>query len=143
MSTYVCPICGKTYDDVNELSNCVAKCAKEKTAEKAAASEQLNKLRMEAYEKNKMDLNIQKEKVNKAYNMLLAEIEKYNNIANKISKIDATFSSKCEASLNFGSSTNKVNVNKTSKPKRMDRACPPPIFPCMPLSALIDELFDF
>lgn len=142
MSKYVCPICGKSYDDVNELSNCVAKCAKEKTAKEAAASEQLNKLRMEACEKHKKDLNIQKDKVSEAYNTLLTEIEKYNDIANKISKIDRTFSSKCEASLNFGSSTNKVNVNKTSKPKRMDRAYPP-VFPCMPLSALIDEIFDF
>ena len=116
MSKYVCPICGKSYDDVNELSNCVAKCAKEKTA----ASEQLNKLHLETYEKHKKDLNIQKDKVSEAYNTLLAEIEKYNDIANKIKKINSKFNAHCSSSLSFDSNTtNKVSIGKP-RPRTLD-----------------------
>lgn len=109
MSKYICPICGTAYENVNDVAKCVEKCAK-----MVNAAKEFEKTRINEMAELQKDLAIKKTNVDKAYNNLKAEIEKYNDVANKIKKIDNKFDAHCSTSISFNSNTttNKINIGK-------------------------------
>ena len=131
MSKYICPICGTTYENVNDVVKCVEKCAK-----MVNAAKEFEKARVNEMAELQKDLAIKKANVDKAYNNLKAEIEKYNDIANKIKKINSKFNAHCSSSLSFDSNTtNKVSIGKP-RPRTLDE------LEEMNLNELIDKFLE-
>lgn len=137
MSKYICPLCGATYYNVNDLANCTSKDAK-------AINEKENKIKEETKRKEKLraDLLVKKKEIESLTLQLQAKINSYNTIGRELASIDPKAAAHCTFSISYSekdSTFDKRDIIKEAckiNPSEWDKSFET-------LSDLIDKTFNF
>ena len=93
---YICPLCGKSYNDVQELSNCV-------TRDSKAIKEKENKVKETENQKAiyQKSLAIRRKEIEDEVAKLRNKISEYNTIGNKLIALDPKSDAHCTFSIAF------------------------------------------
>ena len=131
---YICPLCGKSYNDVQELSDCVARDSKA-IKDKESKIKETENLKA-AYQKS---LAIRRKEIEEEVAKLRNKISEYNTVGNKLIALDPSSDAHCTFSISFTTAEATKQFEKEAS-KQIEKSLNRIINPAY--KSELDELID-